>query len=246
MKEKTLEQKIEHAKELIRDAVRKYPRIAIACSFGKDSMVTIHLAREVDPEIKIFSVMTRYKPSETFDYLRLMNERMNLGVTVYIVADSTPPALQGDSLKVIRLAADEFDEKAARIKSQTGGEIYDIDPDECCRLLKVEPTRVAVANLDAWICGLRSTEGRTREDYREIESKGDLVKINPILTFTEAEIWRYMATRGIEPHPWYGRDYRSLGCAPCSNPGGELERDGRWQGTSKCGGECGIHTQRLK
>jgi len=26
----------------------------------------------------------------------------------------------------------------------------------------------------------------------------------------------------------------------------ENERAGRWQGTSKCGGECGIHTQKLK
>jgi hypothetical protein len=25
-----------------------------------------------------------------------------------------------------------------------------------------------------------------------------------------------------------------------------LERDCRWIGTSKCGGECGIHTQQLK
>ncbi len=241
-----MEDKIEHAKELIEKAIRNYPRVAVACSFGKDSMVTVHLAREVDPEIKIFSVMTRYKPKETFDYLRRMNQKMNLRTTVYMVADSVPEALRGDSLEVRLLPAEEFKQIASRIESQNGGKIYEIDPDECCRLLKVEPTRVAVSGLDAWICGLRNTEGRTREDYQEIEEKGGLIKINPILTFTEAEIWRYMATRGIEPHIWYGKGYRSLGCAPCSNPGGELERDGRWQNTSKCGGECGIHTQRLK
>ena len=241
-----MEDKIEHAKELIEKAIRNYPRVAVACSFGKDSMVTVHLAREVDPEIKIFSVMTRYKPKETFDYLRRMNQKMNLRTTVYMVADSVPEALRGDSLEVRLLPTEEFKQIASQIESQNGGEIYEIDPDECCRLLKVEPTRVAVSGLDAWICGLRNTEGRTREDYQEIEEKGGLIKINPILTFTEAEIWRYMATRGIEPHIWYGKGYRSLGCAPCSNPGGELERDGRWQNTSKCGGECGIHTQRLK
>jgi phosphoadenosine phosphosulfate reductase len=241
-----MEDKIEHAKELIEKAIRNYPRVAVACSFGKDSMVTVHLAREVDPEIKIFSVMTRYKPKETFDYLRRMNQKMNLRTTVYMVADSVPEALRGDSLEVRLLPTEEFKQIASQIESQTGREIYEIDPDECCRLLKVEPTRVAVSGLDAWICGLRNTEGRTREDYQEIEEKGGLIKINPILTFTEAEIWRYMATRGIEPHIWYGKGYRSLGCAPCSNPGGELERDGRWQNTSKCGGECGIHTQRLK
>ena len=241
-----MEDKIEHAKKLIEDVVKKYPKIAVACSFGKDSMVTVHLAREVDPGIKIFSIMTQYKPKETFDYLRLMNEKMNLGTTVYMVADSVPQALRGDSLEVILLPTEEFKQKASQIETHNGRKIYEVDPDECCRLLKVEPTKVAVSDLDAWITGLRCTEGRTRVDYQEVEEKGGLIKINPILTFTEAEIWKYMSTRGIEPHPWYGKGYRSLGCAPCSCPGGEFERDGRWQDTSKCGGECGIHTQRLK
>ncbi len=239
-------EKIEHAKELIRDTLRNYQRVAVACSFGKDSMVTVHLAREVDPNIKIFSVMTQYKPRETFDYLRLMNKKMNLGTTVYMVADSIPEVLQDDSLEVILLPAEEFRQKAAQIETKTGLKIYAVNPDECCRLLKVEPTKVAVSNLDAWITGLRCTEGRTRVDYQEVEDKGGLIKVNPILNFTEAEIWRYIATRGIEPHSWYGKGYRSLGCEPCSAPGGELERDCRWKNTSKCGGECGIHTQRLK
>ncbi len=241
-----MEEKIEHAKELIKEAIKKYPRIAVASSFGKDSMVTVHLAREVDPDINIFSVMTQYKPRETFDYLKLMNQKMNLSTTVYMVADSVPEGLKDGSLEVVLLPTEEFNLKASQIETQTGLKIYEVNPDECCRLLKVEPTKVAVAGLDAWITGLRNTEGRTREDYQEIENKGGLIKINPILTFTEAEIWRYMATRGIEPHPWYGKGYRSLGCAPCSHPGGDLERDGRWKDTSKCGGECGIHTQRLK
>ncbi len=245
-RELKMEEKVEHAKELIAETVRTYPRVAVACSFGKDSMVTVHIAREVDPEIKVFSVMTPYKPRETFEYLKLMNKKMNLRTTVYMVADSIPEALRDDSLTVRLLPTEEFRQKMAEIEAQNGRKIYAVDPDECCRLLKVEPTRVAVSNLDAWITGLRNTEGRTRVDYQEVEEKGGLIKINPILTFTEAEIWKYIATRGIEPHPWYGKGYRSLGCAPCSHPGGELERDGRWQDTSKCGGECGIHTQRLK
>ncbi len=242
--------KIEHAKELIREAVRDYPRVAVACSFGKDSMVVVDLARQVVPDIPIFSVMTVYKPEETLVYLREMDERMGLNVTTYMVADDVPGQLRNRNeerqLDVRLLPAAEFDDRSARVLAETGKPIYSWDPDECCRMLKVEPIKVAVRDLDAWICGLRNTEGRTREDYEEVEDKGGLIKINPILTFTEAEIWRYMATRGIEPHPWYGQGYRSLGCAPCSHPGGELERDGRWQDTSKCGGECGIHTQRLK
>jgi len=242
----TMEEKVTHAKELIAESIEKYPRIGVACSFGKDSMVTVHLAREVDPNIKVFAVMTPYKPKETFTYLKRMNKKLNLGVTVYIVADNIPDVLRDDSIKVVLLPSKEFIQKASQVKRQSSLDIFQVDPDECCRLLKVDPTKVAVSNLDAWITGLRNTEGRTRVDYQEVEEKGGLIKINPILTFTEAEIWRYMSTRGIPPHPWYKKDYRSLGCAPCSHPGGVLERDGRWQNTSKCGGECGIHTQILK
>ncbi len=241
-----MENKVKHAKELIEKTIKKYEKVAVACSFGKDSMVTVHLAREVDPNIKIFSIMTIYKPEETFEYLRLMNRKMNLRTTVYIVADSVPEALRDDSLEVILLPTEEFREKVSLIEARNGKPIYMIEPNECCRLLKVEPTKVAVSDLDAWITGLRNTEGQTRVDYQEIENKGGLIKINPILTFTEAEIWRYIASRGIEPHPWYRKGYRSLGCAPCSYPGGKNERDGRWKNTSKSGGECGIHTQRLR
>lgn len=241
-----MDEKIQHAKEVIREAIRRYPKIGVACSFGKDSMVTVHIAREVDPNIKVFSVMTRFKPQETYDYLRKMNRAMNLRATVYIVADSIPEGLKDDALEVVLLPSAEFDKKASQVEAETGQAIYKRNPDECCRLLKVDPTKVAVADLDAWITGLRNTEGRTREDYQEVENKGGLIKINPILTFTEAEIWKYIATNGIEPHPWYSKGYRSLGCAPCSRPGGVLERDGRWQDTSKCGGECGIHTQTLR
>ena len=151
-----------------------------------------------------------------------------------------------DLLEVVLLPAAEFRRRASEIESKTGKPIYITSPDECCRLLKVDPTRAAVRDLDAWICGLRSTEGITRTDFNEIEDRGGLIKINPILSFTEAEVWRYLATRGIESHPLYGKGFRSLGCAPCSFPGGESERSGRWKNTNKCGGECGIHTQRLK
>ena len=47
-------------------------------------------------------------------------------------------------------------------------------------------------------------------------------------------------------NPLYAEGYRSLGCAPCTKIAqGADERAGRWIGTSKCGGECGIHTKPL-
>ena len=85
-------------------------------------------------------------------------------------------------------------------------------------------------------------------EVKEVEVKGGLIKINPILDWTELDIWRYLAMNQIPVNPLYSQGYRSLGCAPCSKivADDELERAGRWQDTTKCGGECGIHTQQLK
>lgn len=74
-----------------------------------------------------------------------------------------------------------------------------------------------------------------------------LLKLNPILLWHEREVWQYLALYGVPVNQLYGEGYRSLGCAPCTQiTTGANERDGRWIGTSKCGGECGIHTRPLK
>ncbi len=217
--ENTLVTKIEQAKKIIADALEKYgEKIAIACSFGKDSMVVVHLALQIKPDVQIFTVMTPFKPKETFEYKDKMIKHYQLNIKEYMSQEKIDPNLPYTN------------------------------PDECCRILKVEPTKEAVKNLDAWICGLRNTEGRTRKNYQIIEEKNGLVKINPILNWTELDIWRYIAINKIPVHPYYARGYRSLGCAPCTKIVSDdaLEREGRWIGTSKCGGECGIHTMSLK
>ncbi|MHA1212713.1 MAG: phosphoadenylyl-sulfate reductase [Candidatus Heimdallarchaeota archaeon] len=215
----TLVGKISNSKKIISEALTKYgEKIQVACSFGKDSMVIVHLALQIKPDVKIFTIMTPFKPKETFVYKDQMIDHYNMNIIEYMSKETVDPNLPKT------------------------------DPDECCRILKVEPTKEAVKNLDAWICGLRNTEGRTRKDYKEIENKGGLFKINPILNWTELDIWRYMAINNIPVHPYYAKGYRSLGCEPCTIliSDDALEREGRWVGTSKCGGECGIHTQALK
>jgi phosphoadenosine phosphosulfate reductase len=242
--------KIEHAKDIMREAIEKWPRIAVACSFGKDSMVTVDICRQVDPNIPIFAIMTPHKPKETFEYLVEMNARMNLNVKVFIVADEIPQILKENNIETVLLPIDEYKTESEKCEK----DIWVEKPDLCCKLLKVDPTKEAVKNLDSWVTGLRNTEGRTRLDYKEIENKNGLMKINPILTFEEEEVMQYLRDNNIKVHPWYemkfedGRQYRSLGCATCTKPiyPGQLEREGRWQATSKCGGECGIHTQYLK
>lgn len=214
-------EKIIHSTELIQESLVKYENIAVACSFGKDSIVVLHLALSIRPDIPVFTVMTPFKPKETFDYKDYLAQLWKINLTEY---------LQKDDIGA---------------KNKT---FWATNPEECCDYFKVKPAMEAVKDLDAWFCGLRNTEGPTRENYPEVEKRGDLVKINPILTWTELDVWRYIAFNSIPVHPGYKRGYRSLGCEPCTVlvPDSETERSGRWKGTTKCGGECGIHTKTLK
>lgn len=212
-------EKVDRSLELIDRAQKEFgDALVVANSLGKDSSVIWDLAKRVSPDIRGFIVTTRFKPPETKKFM----------------ADEVAryPELEVFSNDV------EIPEK-----------LHETDPDRCCELLKVQPTREAVKQMgvSCWITGLRCTEGRTRTNYKEVEEldKG-LIKLNPILIWYEREVWQYLALNKVPVNPLYSEGYRSLGCAPCTKIAqGVDERAGRWIGTSKCGGECGIHTKPL-
>lgn len=213
-------QKIERSLALIEEAYKKYgDGLVVANSLGKDSVLVWDLAKRVNPKIRGFIVTTRFKPKETVEFMKETVARY-------------------PEIKVFKNDAEIPDK------------LYETDPDRCCDILKVEPTRRAIEemNVKCWVTGLRCTEGRTRTDFEEIEERDKgLIKLNPILIWKEREVWQYLALYGVKVNPLYTEGYRSLGCAPCTKITTEDdERAGRWIGTSKCGGECGIHTRPLK
>lgn len=213
-------EKLDRSLGLIEEAYKKYgDALVVANSLGKDSVTVWSLAKKVSPKIRGFIVTTRFKPQATIEF-------MNFLVNKY------------PELKVFK--SDDYIED----------ELYKTNPDKCCDILKVQPTRDAIEqmNVECWVTGLRCTEGRTRVDFKEVEERDKgLIKLNPILIWYEREIWQYLALNNVDVNPLYGEGYRSLGCEPCSNISqGDNERAGRWIGTSKCGGECGIHTRPLK
>ena len=108
----------------------------------------------------------------------------------------------------------------------------------------VNQDRANLANANAQLSKDQATLTYDRIAY---ERDAGLVKLNPILIWHEREVWQYLALYRVPVNPLYAQGYRSLGCAPCSKiANGPNERAGRWIGTSKCGGECGIHTRPLK
>ena len=69
-----------------------------------------------------------------------------------------------------------------------------------------------------------------------------LTKVNPLATWTNAEVWRYLRENQIPVLPLYDLGYTSIGCQPCTEPPPDPDnpRSGRWGGRKL---ECGIHIQ---
>lgn len=212
--------KINHSKKIIKQATDKFDKIAVATSYGKDSVVLLHLCKEINPNFTVFNVMTRYKPNETLD---VKSEIESSWVTLNFHTYSFDKPIDEN--------------------------LHVTNPNRCCELLKIVPTKRAIADLElnAWITGLRHDEGKTRKNYDYFEEYDcGLWKINPILDWTELDIWRYTAYNKLPVNKLYLQGYRSLGCLKCSKPNTKTERGGRWEGTVKVGGECGIHSTMYK
>ncbi len=114
-------------------------------------------------------------------------------------------------------------------------------PAHCCGEAKVAALERALAGADAWVTGLRREQGPSRAATELVEvdvKRGAIAKYNPLALWTEAELWARIAERGLPYHPLHDEGYSSIGCAPCTLPGGG--REGRWAGTEKT--ECGLHT----
>ncbi|MBO0844722.1 MAG: phosphoadenylyl-sulfate reductase [Nocardioides sp.] len=125
-----------------------------------------------------------------------------------------------------------------------GPDLYQRDPDLCCRLRKVQPLNEALRNYDAWATGLRRAETHDRVIAPVVgwDARKGKVKVSPLARWSDADVERYVAEHGVLVNPLVYDGYPSIGCAPCTRrvAPGDDPRIGRWAGTGKT--ECGIHS----
>jgi phosphoadenosine phosphosulfate reductase len=127
--------------------------------------------------------------------------------------------------------------------AELGPRLYGRNPDLCCYLRKVEPLERALSGYDAWITGVRreETTSRRRTPVVAWDEKREMVKVNPIVSWTSKQVDDYIAENGVLVNPLVYDGYPSIGCRTCTlrvEPGAD-PRSGRWAGTGKT--ECGIH-----
>jgi phosphoadenosine phosphosulfate reductase len=202
------------------------PRAAIGTSFQGAGLVMLHLARQRNLDLPVFTLDTGLLFPETVA-LKTRLEKF-FGIPI----ESLEPDLT--------------------VEEQTdvhGPELWTRNPDLCCTVRKVLPLRDKLADLDCWITGLRRQQSDARAEIGFVEvyvfdedSRREIVKLNPMADWPRDAVWAYLKAHQIPYNPLQDQGYRSIGCWPCTRKSGtgENERAGRWTGFSKV--ECGIHT----
>jgi len=111
--------------------------------------------------------------------------------------------------------------------------------DNCCGQAKVDGLERALTGVEAWVTGIRREQSPTRAGSAKLErdSKRGIWKLNPLVDWTDKDVWAYIVKHDLPYNELHDHGYDSIGCAPCTLPGNG--RDGRWAGDDKT--ECGIH-----
>jgi phosphoadenosine phosphosulfate reductase len=142
-----------------------------------------------------------------------------------------------ETLSTWKAFEDRFGVKVDVEDASSPGEPWTAE--RCCGAAKVDALEHALADVDAWITGIRREQATTRAASHKLErdEKRGIWKLNPLADWTDKDVWRYIFEHDLPYHPLHDQGYSSIGCAPCTLPG--EGREGRWAGQAKT--ECGIH-----
>ena len=205
----TLNDKIAKSKEVLQEALDRFPgKIALAWTGGKDSTTTMHLLRDLSGgrvPIPVLNIDTSVKFKEIYAFRDQLAQEWNLDLRI---------ERNDDAIKEIQIAANK---------------------EECCLRLKAEVIAQAMVKYgwEALITGLRWDEqpDRAKIEYFVHYDNPPHFRVQPILHFTEMDIWQYIKNHQIPYCSLYRKGYRSLGCEPCTKLGqtGRDERAGRDQ-----------------
>lgn len=193
-------------------------RAAVVSSFGAESAVLLHMVSEVDRAAPVIFLDTGKHFWETLSYRAKLIDRLGLtGVRIVQPAEAD-------------IAAGDPD-----------GTLHARNADQCCHIRKTLPLQKALEGFDVTISGRKRYHGAARATLDFLSIADGRLKVEPLAGFSALDIQAYMKAHDLPAHPLTGIGYFSIGCEPCTQPGGSSAdpRAGRWAGTAKT--ECGIH-----
>lgn len=181
MSKKNFDSKLKYSKNLIEDVLSKHKKPVVACSFGKHSMIVLHLVQKFRPDTPVLFNDTLMEYPDTYEFKEKITKEWNLNIietkpkrTFWWVVENYGFPL--------------FSRKGHRSASKN-----------CCRNLKEYPVKKVLNkyHFDLYFTGLSRHESRLREF--SAKKYGDYFysktfkhwKCHPIQNWTEKDVWEY-------------------------------------------------------
>jgi phosphoadenosine phosphosulfate reductase len=203
-------------------------QVVLSTSFGIEDQVITHDILANDLPFYIFTLDTGRLFAETYSVWSSTNEKYNTRIKAYYPDRTLLEEYLNDK------GPNAFYESLANRKG-------------CCHIRKVEPLRRALKGQAVWITGLRAEHSPERHDLPLLEWDGanNVIKYNPLLHWTTAEVREYIDRNNIPYNVLHDRGFVSIGCAPCTRAirPGEDFRAGRWWWEDTSKKECGLHVK---
>jgi len=201
-------------------------KIALASSMGAEDQALTDMIVRIDPTAKIFTLDTGRIFPETYDLIEKTNARYKININIYFPEREQVEKMVNE--KGVNLFYESIENRR-----------------QCCHVRKIVPLQRALAGLDVWISGLRKSQSVTRSDTQMVEwdERHGLIKINPLLNWSEEDVWDYIKKHNVPYNKLHDKGFASIGCQPCTRalkPGEEV-RDGRWWWENPQLRECGLH-----
>lgn len=193
----------------------------LSSSFGIQAALTLHMVTQIVPNIPVILTDTGYLFPETYQFIEVLTDKLNLNLQVYRAKQSPAwqEALYG------QLWTQGLD----------GIERYN-------QLNKVEPMERALHELQAqtWFSGLRREQSASRANLSVLGIGKGIFKVLPVIDWNNKQVYEYLTKYNLPYHPLWEQGYLSVGDTHTTRKWeeGMNEEDTRFFGLKR---ECGLH-----
>ncbi|MEN8226899.1 MAG: phosphoadenylyl-sulfate reductase [Bacteroidota bacterium] len=201
-------------------------KIVLSTSLGLEDQVLTEMVLRQNKEVGVFTLDTGRLFPETYDLIARTNKHFKIRMRTYFPEPAKVEEMVANY--GINLFYDSVENRKL-----------------CCGIRKVAQLPRAFEGMEAWICGLRKDQSVSRffNSLVEWDANNGLVKINPLINWSEKKVWSYIKDHGIPYNLLHDRGFPSIGCEPCTRaiePGEDI-RSGRWWWENELHKECGLH-----
>ena len=214
---------------VLQEVVDSGKKACFSTSLGAEDMVITDIIAKNNLPITVFTLDTGRLNEETYQLMQQTKDHYSMDLKVY------SPAADDLEAYLNELGPNAFYQSVENRK-------------RCCNVRKLVPLKRALEGQEVWITGLRAQQSVTRTDMQvfEWDDHFKIQKCNPLIDWSEKEVWDYIKTNEVPYNTLHDNGYPSIGCQPCTRAitVGEDLRAGRWWWESPESKECGLHAKK--